>query len=450
MPKKHLLTSLSCLFFIGATMTVYAQSNFVANYDESKVPQYTLPSTLKAQDGTIVKDAETWRNSRRGEVLAMFEREMFGKTPEAAQAVKGKLKSVIQSEKKDALGGKATRSEVRILFSDKVDGPYLDLLIYVPNQATGSVPAFLGLNFNGNQTVTTEPDIMVSETWIENEIRSRRPVDDEAKEKSRGATKSRWPVEMMIDRGYALVVAYYFDIDPDYDDGFENGVHPLFYREGQTRPNADEWATIGAWAWGLSRALDYLETNEAIDAKRVAVFGHSRLGKTSLWAGAQDERFAMVISNNSGCGGAAISRRAFGETIGRINTVFPHWFCANYKKYNEKEDTAPFDQHDLIALIAPRPVYIASAEKDQWADPKGEMLSGFNADAVYRLLGTDGIGDDARKFIVRENDGMIYDVTMPPFNEPIGGTIRYHIRTGVHDVTDYDWQQYLDFADEKL
>jgi len=450
MTKKRLLSFLSCLFFFGATMTVYAQSNFVANYDESKVPQYTLPDTLKAKDGTTVRDAETWRNSRRGEVLAMFEREMFGKTPEAAQARKGKLNFVRQSEKKDALGGKATRSEVRILFSDKDNGPFLDLLIYVPNNATGPVPAFLGLNFNGNQTVATEPDIMISETWINNEIRSRRAVDDEAKEKSRGATKHRWPVEMIVDRGYALVVGYYFDIDPDYDDGFQNGVHPLFYREGQTRPDAGQWAAIGAWAWGLSRALDYLETYQPIDAKRVAVFGHSRLGKTSLWAGAQDERFAMVISNNSGCGGAAISRRAFGETVGRINTVFPHWFCANYKKYNEKEDSAPFDQHDLIALIAPRPVYIASAEKDQWADPKGEMLSGFNADAVYRLLGTDGIGDAARKLIITEKDGMIYDAAMPPFNEPIGATIRYHIRTGEHDVTDYDWQQYLDFADAKL
>ena len=447
MSKKFLLTPLFCLFIFGATMTVYAQSNFVANYDESKVPQYTLPDPLKADDGTIIADAETWQKTRRGEVLAMFAQEMFGKTPDTANALKGKLRHVVQAEKKDALGGKATRTEVRLLFSHEIGGPFLDLLIYVPNNATGPVPAFLGLNFNGNHTVTTEPDVLVSETWLLNEEKAGRDVDEAAIEKSRGSTKSRWPVEMIIDRGYALVVAYYFDIDPDYDDGFQNGVHPLFYREGQKRPDADQWGSIGAWAWGLSRALDYLETFKTIDAKKVAVFGHSRLGKTSLWAGAQDERFAMVISNNSGCGGAAVSRRAFGETIARINTSFPHWFCANYKKYNEKEDDAPFDQHELIALIAPRPVYIASAEKDQWADPKGEMLAGFNADAVYRLLGTDGIGDAARELIVTEKDGMIYDAKMPAFNEPIGATIRYHIRTGVHDVTDYDWERYLDFAD---
>jgi len=445
MSKNYLLLPLFCLFLIGASMTVYAQSNFVANYDESKVPHYTLPDPLKTNNGTTAGDAETWIHQRRGEVLALFEREMFGKTPEAAQACKGKLRSVLQSEQKDAIGGKATRSEVRILFSDKEDGPYLDLLIYVPNDASRPVPAFLGLNFNGNHTVTKEPDVRIAQSWFPHSMNGTG-----VSEKPRGDSSSRWPIEMIIDRGYALVTGFYGDIDPDFDDGFQNGVPPLFYREGQTRPDADQWGNIGAWAWGLSRALDYLETVNAIDAKRVAVLGHSRLGKTSLWAGAQDERFALVISNDSGCGGAAISRRAFGETVGRINTVFPHWFCTNYKKYNENEDAAPFDQHELIALIAPRPVYIASAEKDAWADPKGEMLAGFNADAVYRLLGTDGIGDAARKLIVTEKDGMVYDAKMPPLNEPIGATIRYHIRTGEHDVTEYDWLQYLDFADAKM
>ena len=451
MLKKNLsITFLCSLFCLGVTMPIYAQPGFVANYDETKVPEYTLPDPLTATDGTRIETAKDWQNKRRGELLALFENEMFGKTPEAAKALKGKLRYEQLSEKRDAINGKATRSEVRIFFSDKNDRPYLDLLIYVPNKAAAPVPAFLGLNFQGNQSITDEPDIMISDAWFPNQGTDGRVVDNRSTENSRGVAKSRWPIEMIINRGYALVVGYYGDIDPDFDDGFQNGAHPLFYRENQLRPDADQWGSIGAWAWGLSRALDYLETTKAINAKRVAVFGHSRLGKTSLWAGAQDERFAMAISNDSGCGGAAVSRRAFGETIGRINHAFPHWFCDNYKKYNEKENAAAFDQHELITLIAPRPVYIASAEEDRWADPKGELLSGFNADSLYRLLATDGIGDAAKKLIANEKDGMIYDVTMPPVNEPIGKTIHYHIRTGVHDVTDYDWQQYLDFADKYL
>ena len=422
MASRTLLASaLTLLFLCLAFSTVNAAPP--TNYDESKVPQYKLPDPLVLLSGEKVTDAKTWVSKRRPEILDLFKTQMFGTLPAVPRA----MSFQITSTDKNALGGKATRKEVSIHFTADKKGPHMDLLMYLPNKAKGPVPAFIGLNFRGNHTIHVDPAITLNTGWM-------RPgdgiVNNRATDATRGTSASRWDVDAILAAGYALVTAYYGDIDPDYDDDFQNGIHPLFLKAGQKKPGPAEWGSIGAWSWGLSRGLDYLETDDAVDHDRVAVLGHSRLGKTSLWAGATDPRFALVISNNSGCGGAALSRRAFGETVKVINDRFPHWFCDNFTKYNEDLASMPFDQHMLIALMAPRPVYIASAQEDRWADPTGEFMAGLEANPVYKLLGQAGLPA----------------LAPPGANNPVAGTVGYHMRTGKHDVTSYDWKQYILFA----
>jgi len=400
------------------------------NTEENLVPEFKLPDLLTCLDGSKADSPNSWAKKRRKEILKLFEEHVYGKTPNDS------ISPLVRLIKKEtnALKGKATRKEIRVYFTGKVEEPFMDILIYLPNEGQRPHPVFLGLNFFGNHSIHEDPDITLSQKWM----RDSTTLGTEghcATESSRGSRADRWPIEKIIERGYGLATVYCGDLDPDFHDEYQNGIHPLFYAPGQSRPTEHEWGTIGAWSWGLSRALDVFEKDDDIDSTRVSVMGHSRLGKTALWAAAQDERFAMAISNNSGCTGAALSRRRFGETISRINKNFPHWFCDRYLNYNDKEDELPVDQHMLLSLVAPRPVYVASATEDLHADPRGEFLSCLNASPVYELLGKTGLG--------QQQD--------PEVEVPIHlGHIGYHLRKGKHSVEDFDWEQFLTFADLHL
>ncbi|MEM7654592.1 MAG: acetylxylan esterase [Bacteroidota bacterium] len=396
-------------------------------YDEAKVPEYELPALLTFENGESISHPAQWP-LRRQELLHQLAHNVFGHVP--TQTGASMSVEVLETGEK-VLEGLAHRRQVRLTFAGNGQSLSVDVLLYVPAKAQGKVPVFLGYNFFGNQSIHPDPAILITQSWTMD--REEMGVKNhQATGASRGVRVSRWPVEQILKAGYGLAVMYYGDIDPDVDDGFQNGIHPLFSASGQNKPAETEWGSIAAWAWGLSRALDYLETEEWVDGEKVIVIGHSRLGKTSLWAGATDERFAAVISNNSGCGGAALSRREFGETVRRINTRFPHWFNDRFVAYNENLAALPVDQHSLLAAIAPRPLYVASASEDLWADPMGEFLATQEASQVYEWLGRKGLTIDA----------------FPEPNTPAIGRVSYHLRAGKHDLTAYDWEQYLKFADQ--
>jgi hypothetical protein len=395
-----------------------------SNFDEDKVLPYTLPDSLSCVDGSYIDTADAWRAKRRPEILELFREYVYGRAPIGKPEA---MSYEVFEYESDALDGRAIRKQIRIYFTGKKNGASMDLLLYTPKQCDGPVPVFLGLNFKGNHTVVNDPGIKLAEVWPSGGA-EKPSVADEA---SRGSRSDAWQVELLLKHGYGVATIYSEDLDPDFHDGFQNGVHAAFDSERQ----ADSWGAIGAWAWGLSRALDYLETDAAVDSQRVAVFGHSRMGKAALWAGANDERFALVVSNDSGCGGAALSRRNYGESMQIMQRNFPHWFCENVKEYISEECSLPIDQHMLIALMAPRPIYVASADEDLWADPRGEFLSCKHAEPVYHFLECAGLQTD----------------DMPPLNQSVQqGSIAYHIRRGAHAVLEYDWKCYIDFADKHL
>ncbi len=381
---------------------------FTPNYDEQKIPFYTLPEILRTNAGEPVTDKEQWMKVRRPELLEQFENEVYGRVPDAYDSIG----FATLLERPGFMNGKAMYRKVEIKVYRNYDSVSIILELVLPSEnvlrdaaAPAPSPVFLLINHRGS--------------------RNFDPLTDEP--------SGFFAVDLLVENGYGMAILDEDDVAPDDAELFYTKTIRKLYPEQIRIPNG--MMALGAWGWGASRVMDYFESEPLVDPERVAVIGHSRGGKAALWCGAQDQRFAFVISNNSGCGGAALSRRAIGETVARINDRFPHWFCDNFNKYNDREEDLPVDQHMLIALMAPRPVYIASASEDSWADPRGEFLSALSAGEVWALFNRKGLTA----------------AEMPSPDKPVqGGYIGYHLRTGGHKLSRYDWEQYIRFADLRM
>lgn len=408
------------LLMLLASLKLRAQEPPDTNYDEALVPAYDLPDPLVLLDGERVENRETWLAQRRPEILSVFAEQVYGVTPELAL----KLESEVLETRVDAVEGRATRKTIRIWPLGRESGLEIDLLLYLPNAPRGPSPVFIGLNY-GNQGVEPDPTILKSRNS------SAQP----------GEHAKRWPLQAILDRGYAVATFHGGDIELDrHGSGCvspENAARPLLddVDSSRSEPRAgNHWGSIGKWAWGLSRVADALEQESAIDASRMIVIGHSRTAKTALWAAANDARFAMAISNNSGQGGAALGRRRFGETVAASYSLSGSWYCPNYEQYGGNENALPVDSHLLLAAIAPRRAYVASATEDGWADPKGEYLAAVHASKVWELFGVTGLVSEE----------------MPEPGKSMGHFVGYHLRNGEHEITPWDWSRYLDFADRHL
>lgn len=364
-----------------------------------------VPSLLTCIDGTEVKTAQDWIHKRRPEILEMLRREEYGRLPDMSD-VEIKIQATAVRQGPKIMNGRAVRKTVEVEAVRKERHFIFTFDVFIPAEAKEPVPAFV-------------------------EICNRGPMNcDPAREN----LSSFYPAETIISRGYACAAFRTHEVAPDYEEGFKTGFHRLFPDYVDNRPD-DAWGTITVWAWAASRVMDYFEMEPMIDSARVAVVGHSRGGKTALWCAAQDERFAMAISSCSGNSGDAISRGKTGESIAQILDRFPFWFAKNYQKYANHEDIMPFDQHFLIALMAPRLVYTSTKTNDSWADPVSEFESLVQTDPVYQLFGLEGL--EQKEFSLPEQ---------PLHNGHIG----HHHKTGEHNMDDYDWDQYMDYADRHM
>ena len=391
------------------------------NYEEAKTGAYTLPDPLKFADGKPVRNAKEWTKKRRPEVVRLFEENQFGRSP-------GKPKDMqfdVFDKGTPAFNGKAIRRQVTVYFSADRNGPKMDLLIYLPAGAKKRVPLLLNLGFMANSSVVDDPGVKPGEIWGKEKKRVPAP---------KGSNFGRLTVQPLLAKGIGVATVYYGDIDPDFAGGVQLGVRRLYLKPGQTEPEPGEWGSIAAWAWGISRAVDYFETDKGVDAKRVGIMGISRLGKTVLWAGAHDERIAAVIASCSGEGGAALSRRNYGELVKHLNLRFGYQLCANYQKWGDHPDQMPMDAHMLVALMAPRPVLLQTGDKDFWSDPKGEFLSAVAASPVFKLFGKEGVGTDQ----------------MPAAGQYLPGIPAYYMHAGGHGTVPSDWEVFVKFLETHL
>ena len=402
---------LLCLFsLVTAPAREAKERDKDLNYDEDKVPHYDLPPLLVAADGTPITTPEQWHNIRRPQILSLFSNLVYGRVPEPVEPIRTEF-NVAKTDPR-FMGGKATRKDIDIKLSNKRGSVTMRFLVFVPNGIDGPVPAFLKHSFNNTRSDDFKASIL-------------RP----------GKLRNGWPLKDFLDRGYGFCAVYHEDLVRHNEVEFLRGIHRLFYPDGQSFPKAREWGVLSACAWGAMRAMDYLQTDDDIDHTRVAIMGHSKMGKATLWTAAQDERFALAISAQSGCAGAALWRRKSGETLKKMVTRFPYWLCRNAWKFIEQEDDLPVDQHMLLACIAPRPVYVHSGVEDTWADGRGEYLSAFHASEVYRLLGKKGLESEES----------------PPVGKAIiESEVGYHIRDGGHSIDGFNWQRFMDFADYHL
>ncbi|GAA3773048.1 acetylxylan esterase [Microbacterium kribbense] len=380
---------------------------------------------------------EAWSSHRRPQLLELFRDHVYGRTPEGGGVAN--IRRI--SRDAAALDGLAERTEWTVTLTGPLGTRHVSLLLYVPREATASDPApvFVGLNFNGNHSVSADAAIALSQA----------PMPEIAE---RGTDERRWPLSMILERGYAIATMHYCELEADLPGHASGGVRGLFHGEAELeRPDSRSWGAIGAWAWGLSRILDVLETMPTVDAAAAIAHGHSRLGKAALWAAAQDQRFAAVVSNESGCAGASLFRHSAGETIAMITDAFPHWFAGGFRQFATDVDQLPVDQHLLLAAIAPRPVHVASATLDFHADPRGEYLSTLHASPIFSLFG--GSGTLLTQLHVPGTDVLpcvVANLHEPAVGRRVGGRLSYHLRFGEHDVIADDWSHFLDFADENV